>query len=232
MTSVIEQLCDRVDYRDILCTFFETEDKKKLLEVNKNLCNTITTKIKNIKNIANIEYNNITITNEVIKPYTIYSKGPCKTQYEYILLYCYMNKVPIAIQMLDSHIFMVRIPNDDKTFVEEWIHNDKMEEFHDYYFLNYLCMRKNEYAHKLGVFYMNTLKKKYYYSIRKDGNLKEKSIFAILFKCWERFYNKKTPTTVLNDYNYYDAVITNKTDVCLFNTDYKNNEYIKLDGIL
>jgi len=173
-------------------------------------------------------------------PYIVQSNSRV---YHYVFLYQIINGIHVLVKMLNSHIFMVYVPDTDQEYIKRLFKESEMKQLSKIVFEKYICIRSDFPYCQLGMLYMETLSNKFSYSIKQnghDGKLTELDIFSILNMYWKTYYNDnsynllRNPTSEMyNQYNLSELITHNPT-ITLFNAPYnfKENKYLKLQEFL
>jgi hypothetical protein len=139
--------------------------------------------------------------------------------------------------MLNSHIFIVYIPDTDKEEIELLLERKDMRRLNKIYFKRYTCIKECRPYCQLGMFYMETLPEKFSFSIKQNGHeniLTELDIFCLLYNFWRAYYKDgfyglvNNPTSSM--YNQFRDILHKDTPVTLFTApyDHSKNQYINL----
>ena len=167
------------------------------------------------------------------------------TNNEYVYLYIYqiINGVHVVIKMLNSHIFMLYIPEADIETIQTLFKNREMEQLSKIIFEKYICVQSDHPYCELGMFYIETLSHKFSYTIKQNGHcnkLSEMDIFSLLNMYWKTYYSNdhykllRNPTSEM--YNKYNTTLftEHNPNITLFTSpyDYKKNIYINLQEFI
>ena len=157
-----------------------------------------------------------------------------KNEYVYLYIYQIINGVHVLVKMLNSHIFMIYIPEADIEIIQTLFKNRDMEQLSKRIFENYISIQPDHPYCELGMFYMETLSHKFSYSIKQNGypNLSELDIFFLLNMYWKLYYSdnrynllRHRTSEMYNQYN--STLIDYNPSITLFTApyDHKRNQY-------
>lgn len=188
--------------------------------------------------LAKERLDNLSIKTLYLIPYKhVTSYQNTSNSYTYIYIYQIINGIRVLTKMLNTHIFMVYIPEADQEMVESLLQKKNMKEVTRLYFERYLNISPSLPYCQLGMFYMETLPEKFSFSIKQNGhvnNLTELDIFSLLYNFWRAYYSDST-YQLLNDpcssiYNQFRDILHKDTPVTLFTSpyDHSKNQYINL----
>lgn len=183
-------------------------------------------------------FNNLSIKTVHVIPYKHVTSYQNKSNtYTYIYIYQIINGVKVLIKLLNTHIFMVYIPEADQETVDSLLQKKNMKELTKLYFERYLNISPSLPYCQLGMFYMETLPEKFSFSIKQNGHeniLTELDIFCLLYNFWRAYYKDgfyglvNNPTSSM--YNQFRDILHKDTHVTLFIApyDHSKNQYINL----
>lgn len=156
-------------------------------------------------------------------------------EYVYLYIYQIINGVHVLIKMLNSHIFLIYIPESDIEEIQTFFKNRDMEQLSKRIFENYISIRPDHPYCELGMFYMETLSHKFSYSIKQNGHLNKLSeldIFSLLNMYWKLYYSDNRYNLlrypISEMYNQYNPnIIDYNPSITLFTApyDHKRNQY-------
>lgn len=175
----------------------------------------------NARGVAKRIWDGVRVENEVATPYSI---TVYKQVYHFLAIYVEVNGVPLALRLLNSHIFICEIPNDAVDKIRRSIrfgHN--MHEFNDYYIQQLVNIRFEQPYYRLGVFYIDKKRSKISLAVRNGAVLSEGVIYAMLYTYWQKYYNKRLPIYryLITSYNFYgDDALNPSTQVGYFETPF------------
>lgn len=183
---------------------------------------------------------NLSIQTKFFIPYKhVTSYLNTNNEYVYLFIYQIINDIPIMIKILNTHIFMVYIPEKDKEEIESLFVKKDMKELSKLFFERYQTISSLLPYCNLGMFYMDTLPEKFSFNIKMNGHdnkLTELDIFSILYNLWRSYYSDNTYNLLNNSQSnkYREDTIHKETPIILFTVpyDYKQNKYKNLGDII
>jgi hypothetical protein len=162
-------------------------------------------------------------------------------QYVYIYIYQIINDVRVLIKMLNTHIFMVYIPDEEQEEIESLLQTKNMKELSRLYFERYLNISPSRPYCELGMFYMETLPEKFSFTIKENGHknkITELDILCLLYNFWRAYYSDNFYGLVVaaysSMYNQCRNILHDNTPVTLFTDpyDHSQHKYITLQSFL
>lgn len=222
--------CDPLyEVHECIFSKLSLNDKRVYSQLCRNTSEIFQRNTYNIKTIVHQIWSQLNITSLYVTPYTISTKF---RDYKYLAIYAEVNNIPLAIKLLDTHIFVCYIPTCDVEKVKRHISTGtNMKEFDDYYTYTLTNIVSDRPYCKLGALYLERVSKTFHVSIKQSpfSLLTSLDVFSLLFKYWQFYYSPSMSLFhyLINDYNKYtDEVSQHTLSVSIYTNPY---HYIYMD---